>query len=74
MKPFRFQISDDGNHLINLSELNMFQDNTLDKNIDCLLSIKLIRETQGQVDPTFSKGSKITAQQTREIKGITIDI
>jgi len=69
-----FDIADDGKYQILLDDLSIFKSETLDRNIDCLLSITLIRENLGTIDPIFKTGSKILAHQIRVVKGITIDI
>ncbi len=65
---------DDGLYAINLSVLNMFKNNSLDKSKNCDLDLKLTRKNHGEIDARFHNGSRITASQIRKVKDLNINI
>lgn len=67
-------IEDDGQHTIVLEDLEMFQNNNLDKSKICTFEVYMQRKTFGNVDPLFKNNSKISATQYRKVENVKIDL
>lgn len=69
-----FTIDDDGQHVINPNELEMFQNSNINKSKRCEMEIFLQRKNFGTTDPLFQSSSKISATQYRKVENVRIDL
>lgn len=67
-----FELVDDGSEDWLLSNLTAADGDDIDRTIDCVIDVTLVRRATGTLDARFESGGQITATQSREIENVVL--
>ncbi len=67
-----FELVDDGSEDWLLSNLTAADGDNIDRAIDCVIDVMLVRRATGTLDTRFESGGQITATQSRKIENVVL--